>query len=311
MTWAAVHVYYHANHDPLIRACIGPALAGLREAGTVDRAFFLRYWQGGPHVRVRVRARDQVTADVAADRLTAAIESFLARCPSRLPVDPEVFAEAQRRLATLEGRDVDLRLRPDNTVTRAAYEPEYGKYGGTVGVAIAEKLFDASSRLVIGLLDEVARRPGRRLLLGLGILASGLREFGVAEPREFLTGYADMWSRYAIPSVVEQWPDAMARNHRAAEACVGAALSGRPPTAIEPWAAALRSAFRDLARAGDRVFGALSTPCQASAADACLTRLMAQYVHTTSNRLGLLPADEAYLASLAASVLPEPAVSSQ
>lgn len=311
MTWAAVHVFYHGNHDPLVRACIGPALADLREAGTVDRAFFLRYWQGGPHVRVRVRARDQAASDLAADGLATAIEGFLARWPSRLPVDPDAFAEAQRRLATLEGRDTDPRLHPDNTVIRAAYDPEYGKYGGTVGVAIAEDLFDASSRLVTGLLDEVARRPGRRLLLGLGILASGLREFGVTEQREFLTAYAGMWSRYAIPGIAEQWPDAMARDRRAAEACVGAALSGRPPTAIEPWAAALRAARRDLVKAGDRVFGALSSPCEASAPDACLTRLMAQYVHTTSNRLGLLPADEAYLASLAASVIPEPAVSSQ
>jgi thiopeptide-type bacteriocin biosynthesis protein len=299
MTWAAVHVFYHGNQDPLIRHGIGPALAELHDAGLSDHSFFLRYWEGGPHVRVRIRAANEAAAELAAGRLAAAVQGYLGRQPSRLPVDPAVFAEAEQWLAGMEDRDVGTTLYPDNTVVRAAYKPEYGKYGGAVGVAIAEDVFDSSSRLVLALLDEVARRPGRRLLYGLALLATGLREFDVADPREFLAGYASAWSRYAIPAVTERWPQAMIRDRQAAAACVGASLAGVPPAAIEPWAAALRSAYGQLAEAGEDVLG-LS-----------LARLMTQYVHTTSNRLGLLPADEAYLAVLAASVIPESAVTSQ
>ena len=58
------------------------------------------------------------------------------------------FPEAERR-RRYRTRTAGCGLRPNNSCSYEPYEPEYGKYGGPAGVALAEWHFEHSSDLVI------------------------------------------------------------------------------------------------------------------------------------------------------------------
>ncbi|MGI5128865.1 thiopeptide-type bacteriocin biosynthesis protein [Pseudonocardia sp. CA-107938] len=90
----------------------------LRATGTATGWFYLRYGEGGHHVRVRIRP-----AEGAADAVVAALRAL--------------------------GRE----LRAEALVSRVVmddYVPEVARYGGAAGLALAEELFVADS-------DDVAR----------------------------------------------------------------------------------------------------------------------------------------------------------
>ncbi|MDA6131158.1 hypothetical protein OSK38_27810, partial [Escherichia coli] len=52
--WKAYHVFYHGNLDILIQQCIKPITKKLLSEGIAEKFFFIRYWEGGPHIRLRV-----------------------------------------------------------------------------------------------------------------------------------------------------------------------------------------------------------------------------------------------------------------
>lgn len=275
--WIAVHVYYRTDQDDLLLRCVGPLAGRLRLAGDIDRFFFLRYWQGGLHLRLRWHCRPD-RADAVRDRVHHELRTYLARRPSRQPVDPAGHAAALQRLARLEGERAEAAIVPDNSVLDATYEPELGKYGGAAGVAAAEQVFDHSSRAVLRGLQLCRSRPKARLGLGVRMMMLTLGAAGLpaGEAAGFLARYADFWSAYLPPGARRRWP----------ELAAGYDAGGYPPAAlgVDPeldrlageWAAAVAGAVagRD-------------------------SQLLFNHLHTHNNRLGIAPAHESYLAFLA------------
>lgn len=125
--------------------------------------FFIRYWQGGPHVRLRVRDLD----DAGAARLTARLEELMAHHAAPRADEPLVEADAyaaeagrQARGETGENRVVSG-LRPPG-VHVAQYEPELERYGGPEMMAASEDLFTRSTDLVVRLLPHLPDLAARR-----------------------------------------------------------------------------------------------------------------------------------------------------
>ncbi|MGH3897439.1 MAG: lantibiotic dehydratase C-terminal domain-containing protein [Pseudonocardiaceae bacterium] len=205
--WVSVHLYYQGALNDLLCSAVRPLVGELAAAGLIDGFFFIRYWQGGPHVRLRVLLRDQVQARPVERLIEVRIGRFFARCPSQTVVRSEDYLHTAGRLAQHEfgpgGPTVDRNtvepLQPNNTLRYVAYVPEGDRLGGPAGVAAFEPHFMDSATLALELIaanPSEQRRTGRALammLLGAAVVLPDLRRLA----RYFRYSYRDWAARHA------------------------------------------------------------------------------------------------------------------
>ncbi|MFD0776401.1 lantibiotic dehydratase C-terminal domain-containing protein, partial [Streptomonospora algeriensis] len=165
--WCAWHLHLGTSarsaHDRVLSEVVGPAVDSVPGRPW----FFIRYWQAGPHVRLRIGDLDaQERRDLGAllaDRLAEA--GRLAE--GEEPLSPEGYAADAQRMTVGEtggNRYVEEMRAPG--VHPADYEPEVDRYGGAGLMPRAERLFQLSSELVRGLLPQ-SHSPARRALVAL------------------------------------------------------------------------------------------------------------------------------------------------
>ncbi|WP_437578268.1 thiopeptide-type bacteriocin biosynthesis protein [Sorangium sp. So ce887] len=244
--------------DALLLGLIEPLVSGLERSGAIDRFFFLRYAEGGDHLRLRVRVAPGRDPEGVAARVDAA-----AAC----------CAAVSRTEA-------------------AAYEPELEKHGGPVGMEIAERQFFASSRFALGCIRKTAGRPRARALVAACALDALLARAGVAGDarRSFLAGYARHWRTFARAisgvELVCAAPDAESvALVRALVGGEGLAALGELVDGERALLAAFDADLPELAEASRR--GALGAP---------LATVVTNLAHTFHNRLGLTLAFEVWVA---------------
>ena len=69
--WISAHVFYSDGLDRLLTEAVRPLVGELIAARLVRAYFYLRYWDGGPHLRLRVLpARLQTRAALVSLRRT-------------------------------------------------------------------------------------------------------------------------------------------------------------------------------------------------------------------------------------------------
>ncbi|MEU7057401.1 thiopeptide-type bacteriocin biosynthesis protein [Streptomyces sp. NPDC046197] len=173
--WVCAHIFYDTDQDALLTGCVRPLVRELTDARVVQRWFFLRYWEGGPHVRLRLLPRHEDDRTLVEKRLLEQVRAFLARTPSADVVDRSRFAEVARGLAGLEGRSGhDQAVRPNNSVELLPYEREHGDYGYGPAVAAVERHFHESSELALSVVAAGTTVDQRALLafdLVVGVFA--------------------------------------------------------------------------------------------------------------------------------------------
>jgi hypothetical protein len=290
--WVCWHLFYHSNQDSILVEGVKPLVEALDSDGLLSGFFFLRYWDGGPHLRLRFRPADEAAGLELEERVETRLEEALRACPSTASIDSIAYARMAKHLGPAEGVEAGS-LCPDNSLERRPYHPETGKYGEGAAMDCAERIFTASSRAV---LETLARRPDRRGTIGAALLAifSGLSALGhdPASARGFVERYAGFWGEHAKAveggSVRLGEVNAAPALAEVAQAIVG---GGRVPGQLAGWAEALTGARQAL----DFKPGTLDDPRR--------DFLTTNYFHTHVNRLGLLIPDEAYLARLAAASL--------
>lgn len=308
--WLSAHVFYHADPDPLLIGSVLPLIDELRREGLVHRAFFLRHWERGPHVRVRLQV-DRAEAGLVRDRTERSVTAYLAERPGPSDVDESALSLSLRRMSQLEhgtadppdAEDIQRPCRP-NSVRWIDYRPEYAKYGGPAGVAIAEDVFDASSTLAGNVVRQVGNdRVRLGIALQLLLLCCRALGFDTRQAAVFLRHYHESWAGY-LPDrerLLAAWADqyAMQRSSylAAAEALeaggsVGAGL-GRD------WESLLAGAIdrlRPLVLRGDvRPSGVIA----GAPPYVALAGIVGQYMHTTNNRMNVRPQGECFVAFLA------------
>lgn len=151
--WVGAHVFHRGDQDLLVTRAVAPVCEELARAGHVEDWFFLRYWEGGPHVRVRLRA----TAPAGGIRAAVA-----RRCAHHLVDHPsprddwsqrEYESVAWQRAAGERLTKWDHHLRPVDTLEFTAYEPEHRAYGEGRALHAVERHFTESSRIAVRLLS--------------------------------------------------------------------------------------------------------------------------------------------------------------
>lgn len=202
--WISLHVFYGKEQRTLLLECFTPALQNLVRQQAIKRYFFVRYWEGGPHVRLRVVPIPGAEEAVKA-LLEARICAFLRERPVffEMPEGSQVWA---RRNFVLEYGEDELYRKygpegiiptyPENTFHYITYEPEYERYGGAEGMEISERHFHVASetalhRLTWDNMHVKGVRLAQAITLMLGLCYAFLEtDEAVAI---FMRGYATSW----------------------------------------------------------------------------------------------------------------------
>jgi hypothetical protein len=178
-SWTALHAYYHGDLSAPLTAAVAPAMRALSAGGLLGRWFFVRYWEGGPHLRIRLLPRE-ASRDAALAVVSTALESYLNAHPAgdRVGLEPYVVLAAE--LARREGRtDYERTLCPPDRVVAADYRPEHEVYGKGAWMDAVERHFCESSELAVRIIEQ---RPSLSRRRGLA-LSAGLLAWAVYEPR--------------------------------------------------------------------------------------------------------------------------------
>lgn len=244
--------------------------------------FFVRYWQGGPHIRVRVRDLDGEAAARVERQLRERLATAGRLRDGEVVRTPAEHAHAVRLLlgAGEPGSGDDQVLLPAGVHLRP-YEPEVERYGGEALLPSAEQLFcvssEVSARALLGVPSTGARAG---LALQAAVAAAAALRQG-PERRAFaglgLEAWRDFVAGLGVPA---------SELDRVCDPVGGPGGAGGPVVAwdrlagvdgpLRPFALAVRQHVA-LAR---------------SATDQEPGRLLFSHVHMLHNRLGLQPVHE-------------------
>lgn len=140
--WLAAYLYYAEPFDTLIIEALKPFADEIMEAGLADKYFFIRYWEQGPHVRLRFLGDEQVLETQLKPKLENWFNAWMTAHPSDLELSEEL-----RQFA------LEQKWFPNNSVQWIEYEPETERYGGEHALPVGETQFQASSDAVLTVMD--------------------------------------------------------------------------------------------------------------------------------------------------------------
>ncbi|WP_433125502.1 thiopeptide maturation pyridine synthase [Micromonospora sp. CA-240977] len=145
--WRCVAVYYHEESlDKLVVEAVEPLFARL--GATVPRAYHLRHWLRGPHLRLMFDVDDAVFDMTVLPMVKEVVGTFLARHPSAAVLDPGRTLAQHRRLAELEQvREPLMPLRPDNTIEEIPVDDRIEVLGSVAAVELLAEFHVATTPL--------------------------------------------------------------------------------------------------------------------------------------------------------------------
>ncbi|MFD4175378.1 MULTISPECIES: thiopeptide-type bacteriocin biosynthesis protein [Streptomyces] len=278
--WRTWHLHVPSGdrsaHDRVVVDTVGPVLRTLPGSPW----FFLRYWHGGPHVRLRI---GDLTDDQAAsaERLLAGRLADAGRLrEGETAMDPADYARTAASMTTAgdqpSHQEVTGMLEPG--VHRFAYHPEYERYGGRELMPESERLFELSSRLVLAFLR---REPstGARALLALRATVCAARALGddPAEQAAFYDHGLRAWRTWAAGyGYTERQLDELYGAARPTDELRAKVTGGDTTGPLAPWQAALTGLSDRIRR---------ETPLHPA-------QVTVSHVHMLHNRLGLRAVEE-------------------
>lgn len=296
LAWKAIHIYLpHSHHTSFLCEVILPAL---REENLLDNFFFLRYWQGGPHLRLRLRLPLNSDGDQTLRRILAELERGL---PLFSVTDYDEYNQGllmQEELARLEG-ETPHKAQPIGSIVISPYEPEYHKYGGKFGVEIAEEVFCKSSLTVF---DFFKNKPStlkeRHVLIGEAaqIITMFLHGAGLTlrQSIDFLQKYEDWWRHYAPQPLQDSWPRLYTGVSRQVQKmCTDLWINNQTENIFHEISSNATNQARLVSNSHPNL-DLHEIRLDGTDFSGCLSN----YIHTTNNRLGLVPAGEGMVAYL-------------
>ncbi|MFE3460946.1 thiopeptide-type bacteriocin biosynthesis protein [Nocardiopsis aegyptia] len=186
-TWSAVYVHLHRDRsriDAFLLDHVAPHAEELVSDGRAKAWFFLRYWDGGPHLRVRFLDADP-----------AAVRDFSERVREAAARTSEEAVDLDRDAyyARLPQADRD-RWHRDGDVVDAVYEPETERYGGPEALELCEDFFTVSTGIALAVLRSAPGAHQRRAIAAdLTSLAFGVLGFTDVEAVRQARGYYATW----------------------------------------------------------------------------------------------------------------------
>ena len=156
--WLSVHLYYSEPWESFLIKAVLPYLKTVVDTGISERFFFIRYWDKGPHIRLRFKAENTLIESLIKSNLREHFDVYFdAKPSSRIEPDyPANFPQDQKWIS-------------NNSLLFVDYEAETLRYGGEEGMEIAEAQFHASSTIVLESIKSKEKKWTYDDALGLAI----------------------------------------------------------------------------------------------------------------------------------------------
>jgi thiopeptide-type bacteriocin biosynthesis protein len=315
--WLAAYLYYTGSWETFITKAVEPFVQQVLQNQWAEQFFFIRYWEKGPHIRLRFKGNSSTLENKIKPELINHFSAYFAAHPSDRPT-PEWLKELP---------EADQWF-PNNSIQFITYEPETERYGGEPGLLIAEQQFQSSSQAVFAILNksqawEYSRALGVAIQLHLGFaFAVGM---DVQEAAHFFSFVFKNWSphsyqSYDEPVLSDQLQERQTEVLQAFQTTFNHQKSTLLPLFQTIWEAleedtefeedwynqwimdmkAVNQAIWKLQTEGKLTIPPWPAiePSNFSVAQQERWILYDSYVHMTNNRLGILNRDEGYLGYL-------------
>ena len=267
--WVSAHLFYQDDLTTLLVRMIPPLVAEL-----AADFFFLRYWEGGHHLRLRVRVDGPDDVARVRELISRHAHDFFGKHPSPDRFTAADYARLAANLAAAEQLEhYTTDMYQNNSVRFIDYRREHHRFGDGDTIRAVERHFVESSRIVLFLLAD-GTTPAQRdtaafsmiLLTWLHIDASK-----DATPRWDSESTSDHAARY------ERQAQRLTGLTRRLRAFAGSPSEALGDGALGSW---VRSIRRLAATIGDDVDG---------------NQVLHTCAHLVCNRLGVTLHEERYL----------------
>ncbi|MFE9451717.1 thiopeptide-type bacteriocin biosynthesis protein [Streptomyces sp. NPDC006739] len=284
--WSAWHLHLGSNARSLLDRVVNEVVAPVVRSLDGAPWFFIRYWQGGPHIRLRVGDLSPAEFDRVERLLRERLETSGRPAAGESSISEETYRAEARLLARNEsGGDRHVQALHAPGVHRAVYEPETARYGGPELMQRTEQLFQLSSELVLAVLPHVSDAQARSVLALRATVSAAAALGDETEQAAFYANSLAAWRAWAFGfGCTREQVDQMCRIPRGAVKPVDPTRHGPFGT----WHAALS----DLA-------GAIRTTSATVPG-----QILVSHVHMFHNRLGRTLFDELRTYAWLAAALP-------
>ncbi|MGE7984986.1 thiopeptide-type bacteriocin biosynthesis protein [Lysinibacillus fusiformis] len=195
--WVSKHLFIHdyVLIEEFLKECLLPYLD--REK---VRYFFIRYWDGGPHIRLRYQTAQEVAKKIEKD-LEHLLESFHLKHSSH-SFQAISYDEA---IIQTEGI-VPTAPYPNFSIQAIEYVPELNRYGGEAAMSLSEELFVHSSKFAGQIIQKLNRT--QRYVLAIDLMYNCTKiaqELGYIEKHETMFhAYREIWTQFSQNKTPEQ-----------------------------------------------------------------------------------------------------------
>ncbi|MBF7073480.1 thiopeptide-type bacteriocin biosynthesis protein [Glaciecola sp. MH2013] len=199
--WHAVHIFLSdpQQTESFLVDVLAPNAQKLLQEKRISQWFFIRYWQGGPHLRFRFFCSDSNLISEVIDTLSVAAQHY--KAPKALTKE-EYY---QQHSFDGEAQDIEtLAWYSDGSVVPIDYEPEYQRYGGKHALLPNETLFCQSSHLASALVKATKSNIAARTSIALSLMLTTVLAYtsDTKKLRDFFFGYATYWQQYSQQNAV-------------------------------------------------------------------------------------------------------------
>jgi thiopeptide-type bacteriocin biosynthesis protein len=140
--WVSAYIFHSLPFEKIIAEWLSPFLEYVTADHKITHYFFIRYWERGAHLRVRLLLPDVGKRSVVENHLLDSVQNYFKLAGGK---------EHQHR------------------VEFATYQPEWDRYGGRLLMPVAEQHFVDSSKVVAELIRENYEHWDYALAMGIAI----------------------------------------------------------------------------------------------------------------------------------------------
>jgi len=280
--------------DAILLDLVAPLAQQLWKAGLIRQCFFIRYAEGGHHVRVRFFGKQRELLGPGRSLVDASIQAYFAEGQQHVlaPLDPGPEGMNDQ---SWQPRYAAQAPRPIPSYEYQRYEPEIERYGGPHGLRVSEQHFASSSAVALRVLAWEREGYGSRRNAAILLLHASAESFQLDAQQKALC-----FEQFYLRRLALAWRTPPEQNHLAQEyarqrtglhllVSDGACAPARRCQAVwgplvEHWRRKLGDTYRLLQRLQEQ--DRLATPPIA---------LLSAYIHMLCNRLGIYQREETYL----------------
>jgi len=308
--YLSFYIFYGEPWEPLLVKAIHPLMKKLLKDGLISQYFFIRYWERGPHIRLRLKKVNEIDEVELSATVLKELNSYVVKNPSKLLMTPG-----------MEARQAAESWNANNQIVKIKYKPETSRYGGVEGLLLAELQFFASSRVVINEVLEASDWSYDQALgaaikwhvgfvFSLGITTDKIADFFEQNCRDWLPrAVGDKNSKEQQEKILSQFTNAYTAQKTTVLPYIQGIweqLQENPTGSSDPvwenWLTINSAVYTNLQLLENT---GLLTPADTRSGEiyptaSKLWNILSDFVHLTNNRLGVMNRDEGFLAFMLA-----------